>query len=108
MLQEDKSITETSKYIVLCVDDSPDLLEKLVTDLNTIWGGSLQVETCTNATEALVWANLSIEAGTRVPLIIVDHELPDMPGADLMIRLHEFNELHNSAKILLTDLLPLK
>jgi signal transduction histidine kinase len=85
---------------VLCVDDEKIVLEGLKEQLRRQFSDTFSVETVESAEEALeAYAELADE-GLEVPIVISDHIMPGMKGADLLAALHL--EHPRTLKILLT------
>lgn len=74
--ERSKSITNTRLQTVLLVDDEPYILKSLQRTLRT---QNLSVITASSAREAL-----TILAKTPVQVLLTDHKMPDMTGADLI------------------------
>ncbi len=88
--------------VVLCVDDETPDLEAIARDVRSVCGKSIAVETCTDAEEAVALVKKLRDRAIEIPLIIADHALPGVSGADMLIALHEEHGLHTSRKIILS------
>ena len=74
--EQSQSIANTGLQSILLVDDEPYILKSLQRTLRTL---NLSVLTANNAKEAL-----SLLAENSVQVILTDHKMPDMTGADLI------------------------
>ncbi len=78
-----------SRPVVLCVDDEKIVLDGLKEQLRRRSGGEFGIEAAQSAEEALeIMAELA-EDGVDVPVILSDHLMPGMRGADLLVAVHE-------------------
>ncbi|MDC0603123.1 EAL domain-containing protein [Aliiglaciecola sp.] len=74
--EQSQSIANTGLQSILLVDDEPYILKSLQRTLRTL---NLSVLIANNAKEAL-----SLLAENSVQVILTDHKMPDMTGADLI------------------------
>ncbi len=89
-----------SRPVVLCVDDEKIVLDGLKEQLRRRAGGEFSIESAESAEEALeILAELA-EDGVDVPVIVSDHIMPGMRGADLLVAVHAAHP--RTLKILLT------
>jgi len=73
---------------IVCVDDDLLMLRSLREQLLRGLGGACDIELASSGEEALqLLADLSAE-GVQVPLLISDHIMPGMRGAELLARAH--------------------
>lgn len=86
-----------SKYVVMCVDDEPQILESLRRDLGDHYGEQYEIETCESAEEGLEVRDEIRAEGRRVLVYIVDQRMPGMKGIEFLERVDE-----PAGKILLT------
>ncbi len=94
--------SSSDRFVILCVDDDPAVLESLTRDLESVCGGAMELETCSTAEEALEVARALEKEGADIPLAIVDHVLPGMSGADLLLALHDLPRFRPTRKIFLS------
>ena len=74
---------------IVCVDDDLPMLRSLREQLLRGLGDSCEIELASSGAEALqLLADLAAE-GARVPLLISDHIMPGMRGAELLTRAHQ-------------------
>jgi len=85
---------------VLCVDDEKLVLDALKEQLRRAIGGEVRVESAECAEEALEVLAELIADGVDVPVIVSDHLMPGLRGADLLIRIHAAHP--RVVKVLLT------
>ncbi|MGA0611229.1 putative bifunctional diguanylate cyclase/phosphodiesterase [Caldimonas sp. KR1-144] len=74
---------------IVCIDDDLELLHALREQLQRGLGAACQVELACSGAEALQLIDELAAAGTQVPLVISDHHMPGMSGADLLARVHQ-------------------
>lgn len=80
---------EQTRYVILCVSRDAATLHKLARDLQGICGRALDVKTFDRATNVSEHAQQLVQAGDRVPLVIIDAELPEGEGTRLLIGMHD-------------------
>ena len=68
--------------MIICVDDEPIVLGSLKRQLLAGLGSDYAVETAESAAEALEVIDELMEEGTELPLVISDHLMPEMRGAE--------------------------
>jgi two-component system, sensor histidine kinase and response regulator len=76
-----------SEPVIICVDDEPIVLKSLKRELLDAFGETYSIETAESGEEALEIFE-DVAAATDVPVIISDHIMPDMKGADLLQQVH--------------------
>ena len=73
------------RYAVICVDDDPMILQVLAFQLDKILDSkSILIEFYTDPNEAIVDIDSLIEEEIDVIFILVDYQMPQMTGADLI------------------------
>ncbi len=76
------------KHVVLCVDDEKLVLDALKEQLQRRGGGAFRVETAEGGAEALEVLEELTSGGRTVPVVVSDHRMPGMSGADFLARVH--------------------
>jgi len=89
-----------ARPVILCVDDETIVLGSLKRQLLGPLGAEFAIETAESAAEALELSDELAEEGVHLPLVISDHIMPMMNGAELLIELH--HRRPNTHKVLLT------
>lgn len=89
-----------SEPIIICVDDEPIVLKSLKRELLEAFGESYEIETAESAEETLELFEELLADQQEVPVVISDHIMPDMKGAELLHRIHELSPA--TLKIMLT------
>lgn len=84
-----------SKPLLIAVDDEPDPLSSLERELRKRYGEDYEVMCFTEPAPAVQTLEYFREAGLPVAVVLADHWMPDMTGAQLLVRAHE---LHPQAK----------
>jgi two-component system sensor histidine kinase/response regulator len=88
------------ELVILCVDDEDMVLRSLQRELNHTLGNKYLVETANSGKDALeMFAELQNE-GHEIPVVIADHIMPEMKGAELLQKIHEIAP--ETLKIMLT------
>lgn len=95
--------TTPRRFVVLCLDDEPEVRETLLRDMEAIWGGILEVEGCGDAREALERCETLAREHAHLPLILADHILPGMSGIELVTTLHGRDAFRATRKLLLSS-----
>jgi len=93
---------ERRQYVVICVDDDPEVLASLVASVEGVCNGLLDVQACEGPDEVLRLLRAYGDQGVRVPLIITEHAMQVMLGADLLIAINELAAYRESRKVLLS------
>ncbi|HET7691097.1 MAG TPA: FAD-dependent oxidoreductase [Nocardioidaceae bacterium] len=75
--------------VILAVDDDPDALELLESDLEDRYGRAYQILTARAATTALTMLQKLKDDGERVALVLSDQWLPDGTGCELLAQTKE-------------------
>ncbi len=84
--------------VILAIDDDPDVIELIGSDLEDRYGRAYQVLTARAASTALELLTKLRDSGERVALVMADQWLPDGTGCDLLA---EARELHPHSRRLL-------
>ncbi len=87
-------------YVIICVDDEPIVLKSLKRELLEAFGETYSIETAESGEETLELLEELRDDQYEVPVIISDHIMPDMKGADLLQRVHKIDP--SILKIMLT------
>ncbi len=82
-----RSIMEES--VILCVDDEDMVLKSLKRELSGSLGDKYLIETSYDGEDALELMEELQEEKHEIPLVISDHIMPGMKGAELLARIHE-------------------
>jgi two-component system, sensor histidine kinase and response regulator len=77
-----------AEKVILCVDDEVIVLKSLRRELNDVLGDAYLVETAESAEEALEVFQECLREGSEVPVVIADHIMPEVKGAELLERIH--------------------
>lgn len=86
--------------VIMCVDDEEIVLRSLQRQLNDALQQEYLIENAQGGRDALALFQELRQAGHEIPLIIADHLMPDMKGADLLIQIHQIAP--RTLKIMLT------
>ncbi len=74
----------TKKPVIVAVDDDPDVLAAVRTDLLKRYGGDFRVVTAGGGREALALVEEMKRRAERVALLVVDQRMPDLEGTALL------------------------
>ncbi len=74
---------------IVCISATPAVLDSLTTQLQQQLGERDAIATATTAASARATIAELVAAGTAVPLVICDEQLPDLPSDELLARLHD-------------------
>jgi signal transduction histidine kinase len=77
------------EQIILCVDDEEIVLRSLQRELNHTLGKKYVIETASSGEDALELFEELREDGYEIPVVIADHIMPGMKGAELLERIHK-------------------
>lgn len=77
-------MAETSKYLILCVDDEKIILDSLKKELQNIIHLPYELEIAQNGHDALELMQEFLEDGYEIPLVITDYIMPKMKGDELL------------------------
>ncbi|PID56683.1 hypothetical protein CSB45_10675 [candidate division KSB3 bacterium] len=91
---------ETTRKVIVCVDDDRALLEGLTQQLDAAFGEEYDVEGAESALEAIELIERLYEEGHVVDMVISDQVMPGMKGDELLERLHV--QYPDTIKIMLT------
>lgn len=89
------------KLTIVCVDDESEILRNIVHDLKS-FESIAEFECCENGEEALQLFDDLKKADAIPALMITDHIMPGMTGAQLLYRMRELPYLKFTKAILLT------
>lgn len=79
---------DTPKPVLLAVDDDPNALREIETELRNRYGVDYCVETEASAASALERLRECKARGDEVALVLTDQWMPQMSGTDLLARVH--------------------
>ena len=79
------------KGFIICVDDQPEIVGSLMTQLENAVGHMCEIEVAESADEALDVMNELNERGERVEIIITDEIMPGMQGSKLLEIIHKMD-----------------
>lgn len=97
------SLADTgTRYVVICVDHDQNTLEALVRDIGQICGSQIEIQACSDAEQALEFADGLAPPDVRVPLILAEQDLPGTSGVELLLSLHERPDYRAARKVLLS------
>jgi thioredoxin reductase (NADPH) len=74
--------------VLLALDDEAGVVHALRDDLSRRFGGDFQVIGETSAAAGLATLHDLVRGRSPVALLIVDHDMPEMPGVDFLARAH--------------------
>ncbi len=77
------------EFVILCVDDEDMVLRSLQRELNATLGKKYIIETATGGEDALELFQELQHEGHEIPVVISDHIMPGMKGADVLQRIHD-------------------
>jgi len=75
--------------VILLIDDEPEVLEALRTQLKDRFGDEYEIETSSNGPEAIRLVEDLIDEGVDLSLVISDEIMPQMRGHKVLATLHE-------------------
>jgi two-component system sensor histidine kinase ChiS len=75
--------------VILLIDDEPEVLEALRTQLKDRFGAEFEIETSSTGAEAIDLVKGLIEDGVELRLVISDEIMPQMRGHKVLAELHE-------------------
>jgi diguanylate cyclase (GGDEF)-like protein len=88
------------RHYIVCVDDEESVLEVLREQIYCNFGDRLNVEIAACGKEALAVIEDIVGAGERVAILVADHFMPGLKGADLLEQVHALHP--DIKKVLLT------
>lgn len=88
-------------YYILIVDDEREVLDSVYQDLSAL-SGKFDLELAENAAEADEVIREAKIQGKTLSLILCDHVMPGMKGADFLVSLQKKADTRNAKKILIT------
>jgi len=86
--------------VILCVDDEEMVLRSLKRELKETVGNEYLIETAEGGEDAIELFEELVTEGHEVPVIISDHIMPNLKGAELLKRIHARSP--KTLKIMLT------
>lgn len=86
--------------VILCVDDEKIVLDSLLRQLETKFGGSFIYESAENADEALEIIEELQDEGKMILILVTDWLMPGIKGDEFLIKVHE--KYPKIVKIMLT------
>lgn len=89
-----------SEPVIICVDDEPIVLKSLKRELLDAFGDVYSIETAESGQEALELVEDLLAEQVDLPVVITDHIMPDIKGADLLQQIHARSP--QTMKIMLT------
>ncbi len=90
-----------NKYLILCVDDEPEVLNSVLQDL-AIFEENFIVEGAESVDEAKQVTKEMEQDGIKLALILCDHIMPEKTGIDFLIELNQHDSTKPTRKLLLT------
>ncbi len=81
------------KPVLLVVDDEPDALRSVETEMRLRYANDYEVSTASSGPDALERLAAWLETGVDVALILADQWMPDMSGTELLDRARELYPL---------------
>jgi adenylate cyclase len=82
---------ETTKDlpVILLIDDEPEVLEALRTQLKDRFGSEFEIETASTGAEAIALVEELLADGVELTLVISDEIMPQMRGHEVLAAVHE-------------------
>ncbi|WP_299695359.1 response regulator [uncultured Vibrio sp.] len=90
-----------NKYLILCVDDEPEVLNSILQDLAT-FEENFMVEGAESVDEAKQVIKEVSKDDIKLALILCDHIMPEKTGIDFLIELNQHESTKPTRKLLLT------
>ena len=90
-----------NKYLILCVDDEPEVLSSVLQDL-AMFEENFIVEGAESVDEAKQVIEEMAQDGIKLALILCDHIMPEKTGIDFLIELNHQGSTKTTRKLLLT------
>ena len=90
-----------NRLTILCIDDEPEVRDALMRDLAP-FKGICRIEEAEDAEDARLVAQECVKAGDPIGLILCDHLMPGVLGADLLVEFKSDPELAAARKVLVT------
>jgi thioredoxin reductase (NADPH) len=93
--------SRTSRPVLFVIDDDAGVARALSGDLSRRFGQDFCVLGETSAAAGLATLRELADSGETVALLIVDHDMPEMPGVDFLARAHQMHPL--AKRVLLVE-----
>jgi thioredoxin reductase (NADPH) len=90
-----------SRPVLFVIDDDAGVVHALRDDLSRRFGGDFRVVGESSCAAGLATLRALADAGEPVALLIVDHDMPEMPGVDFLARAHDLHPL--AKRVLLVE-----
>ena len=90
-----------SRPVLFMIDDDAGVVHALQDDLSRRFGGDFRVIGESSAAAGLATLRGLAGAGEPVALLIVDHDMPEMPGVNFLARAHDLHPL--AKRVLLVE-----
>jgi len=90
-----------NRVTILCVEDEPEVRDALIRDLDP-FATVFRIEAAEDAKDALQVVRECADVGDPIGLVLCDHLLPGMLGADLLVELKSKPESASARKVLVT------
>jgi thioredoxin reductase (NADPH) len=90
-----------SQPVLFVIDDDPGVVHALRDDLSRRFGGDFRVLGESSAAAGLATLRGLAGSGEPVALLIVDHDMPEMPGVEFLARAHDLHPL--AKRVLLVE-----
>ena len=78
----------TQRYVILVEDDS-NVLHELRHQVASVLSNYYIIETANDGFEGLELVNEIVSKGGVIPLIITDHQMPNMSGSEFILKLSD-------------------
>ncbi|PID57843.1 hypothetical protein CSB45_06375 [candidate division KSB3 bacterium] len=78
-----------AKNFIICVDDQPEIVGSLMTQLENAVGDLCEIEVAESAAEALEVLDELLEQGEQIDIVITDEIMPGMPGSKFLEIVHQ-------------------
>ena len=78
-----------SKNFIICVDDQPEIVGSLMTQLENAVGHACEIEVAESASEALEVLEDLLAQGEQVDIVITDEIMPGMQGSEFLEIVHQ-------------------
>ena len=90
------------QLMILIVDDERDVLDALSEDIQNIFNGAIQTESCLSAAEALEFVKTIEPDSCMLAVVITDYVMPEMNGLNFLRELREVAVGSDPFRILLS------
>ncbi|UCE58455.1 MAG: response regulator [Phycisphaerales bacterium] len=90
-----------NRYVILCVEDEPEVRSALVRDIE-LFAQICLIEEAEDAADARDLVSHCLDAGDELALVLCDHLLPGESGVDFLVALNGDETTRPTRKVLVT------